>query len=344
MILVLLVFIGEGICSKDRISKQVFSLKKEIMETDFSIIDKFQKTMENKEALAHEEGGEDNRPKKDSLEKKSTQNLIPFLAVVKKNTVVIDVKTNEMSVLHRSLNILAVEERAGSTYSYILNKEGEKKFLVKTSKIFSLKDDLDFSLGKNPAITYLRPVNFQIIDHSFPIESIATIYSDILSGSYFENLYQQRMERNFNLSRKEIKIFFPWIFPIRLGFAFSYQNDYWQTDEGSIYWKSFFAGPTLYFTLARYSNFDLNLHLGFLKSFLMESEFQGEYYRLSSNAFQLELAVRFFLRKGFLVAGSSLRHQRPSIKEGNANFALNPYRDSLNSIGMFVGYGFDFKL
>ena len=84
MILVLLVFIGEGICSKDRISQQVFSLKKEIMETDFSIIDKFQKTMENKEAPAHEEGGEDNRPKQDSLEKKIDSKSNPFFSSSKK--------------------------------------------------------------------------------------------------------------------------------------------------------------------------------------------------------------------------------------------------------------------
>ena len=348
--LILLFFIGKGICSDDLIVDQISSLKKEILQTDFSAVDQlYQMEMKNLKSMLEQYAKEedltiDEVTKEDVAEKKPSVKFGPFLAVLKKDTVVTDVETENLFMIYQNINVLAVQAGIGSRYSFILDKKGNRRFIVKNALLTSLNDDLNLSLGKNPDISYVKPVDFQVIDHVFPIESIFTIHSEVISSSYFENLYRQELEKNFNISRTEMKLFYPWIFPIRLGFSFSYQSDEWQTEEDSIFWRGFFVGPTLYFTLMKHSKLDFNFHLGFFKSLFMESEFRNAYYKLSSNVFQLELAARFLLSEGYLVAGSSFRHQRPSIKEGSANFTLDPYRDTLSSISLFVGYGFNFKL
>ena len=301
---------------------------------DFQIVDELyqQENPIKEEKVVHKE--------KEVFQK---EELIPFQAMLRKETIVYDVKTKKNLKIPRQIYVW-VAEQGEEGLSVIYDKKKEQKYLVNTKELLPLKPDTDLMPEDYNSVNYTRPFDINN-KNTLPLETSVNLYWEWLHGDFFADLYDVEVDENtLNSSNLSGKIFPLWEMPMKIGMGISYKNSTWISQEADISNAGLFIGPVIAIPVSKYKDIMIDSHLVYQKSIVMKSVLGNIEHDLSSNIFRLELQGTVPLSEGFFIMGLSCQYIRTSVKKSNIPLFLDSPRNTIKGIGIFAGYGFEIEL
>lgn len=270
---------------------------------------------------------------------------VPFKAYLKKNSVILKINDESKAYrVKRQLFVVAEERYIGSRFSYIHDTKGKMKFKTLTSNLVDISEDLKLtpqlpSHEEFPPPTQLNTSNaFQRYENAFfyKLDSVAL--------GYYNDLYQTEGLTG-NATRFEYRIFPKWDFLLDFGLALSYEKGLSEDEFGNqLLWNSFYFGPAIQYTLTENDKRKWEIYATTQKSLEYSATAGITPYSFSSIVLEMELLWKRKTKWGIFIIGGAIRQQYMSLDPEIRNIPRLPDRSTVNSLGLTLGYQFDFTL
>lgn len=279
-----------------------------------------------------------NAQEKDLVERIKEEVNQPFVAILKRGTIIVNHKTKEKSEVPLTIKVKAIQQKIGGQYSDILTTSGERKYYTLTSYLTSVEEDKKLA----PQVSNLDVYDYSgkkiIYNNLFETLTFLDYQVSIVSTDYYAEIYRAEssgaVESQFGLKQyfSHPKI------PIDFGIAASIHRGFYTDDIGTITWNSFFVGPTVHAELWKSDTSALHLHVSAMKSLNHKSVFEPDEHKFSTNLLRIELSQSFKMKYGHFTLGGAVNISQASIKDTTEFLATTRERDTIYGFGATVGF------
>ena len=269
----------------------------------------------------------------------------PFTAQLKKGAVLIDIKTKKQVRIYRPVIVKARETSVGSQISYILDKEGNKRYTTRTSNAINIEQEIQLESTVNPLIVYTDQPNYHTIDKDLKFETFISMQMASQSTDYYASIYRGEKKSANETSFMMKTLMDIDSLPINFGLAAKYDMGYWEDEiSGTVTWNAISIGPAFQYTFWEKKEGRWNLHLSVLKSLYHRSDKTPKRHEFSTIGSQIEVEKEFYGDYGKWALGLKYSFMQSSVKETDEYLENTPERGVINSIGAYLSYHFDWRI
>jgi hypothetical protein len=270
----------------------------------------------------------------------------PYRAILKKESRLKVVGGSTYRKNLREVQVIAVENPAKPTISYIYNRNGEIKYQTPRENLISVQKDYDLSTGIDATVKYKKVTQRYTDDKGFTLKNSVNLYLEQARGELYTNLFAGD-EKNVQSRRLEAKSYFLTSLPVKLGLSSSYQFGDWKghPNDLTISWKAAYLGPTLLYSFRETEQYSIDAQLSFQRSMFYEITDEQELtIDLDASVFELQVGPQFDTSYGRFSLNFALRQYRTSITGASEFINWNPRKGKITSLSFSLGYLFELNI
>lgn len=270
---------------------------------------------------------------------------VQFFASLRKDSRVIDLKTDKIFYNSRKLYVNAREVYYGGKWSYLISKSGEIKYKTFTTSLTSVESVINLRSKEDATKVYPPKTSNHSSDKTFPINSHFLYRSDTSNLSYVgQNLGYS--DGNANSSTLSFKMYYESFLPIDFGIVFDYQFGVLNLEDAEeSAWNALYIGPTMRYTFIDRGSFAMNTQLAVKKSLLFNVSNNGENIQFSTLLWQIGLEAIYKTDVGNFSIGYDSSFIRSSVKsELPSREPIESEKETMNQNSISVGYQFTWNL
>ncbi|HLE09724.1 MAG: hypothetical protein A2504_02045 [Bdellovibrionales bacterium RIFOXYD12_FULL_39_22] len=273
----------------------------------------------------------------------------PFWAIIPKGKIIYALdeegnasKQSKHLITARDINAKVQVKSSDVAAAYIFDKHNATKYLINLSDIIPIQKDLDLLPRPTNLVSYAPPQQDSSIDYDLKLFAAINFGVETISPYYIGEIFNDSNVDSCYGNKLDLKTFLRWSVPVEFGINLNFQRSYMNLqleNYPTIVWQSVFLGPALRFPLYLGEKFIWRGEISYqhaLSYGLTDYRYQ---YTFSGNALQFDLEIsyhRYILGASYRLSTLSLRQTLPN--------EIPSDRNTIGELGLFIGYGLDFKI
>jgi len=227
---------------------------------------------------------------------------------------------------------------------FVYDKKGNPLYEVDGNDIVEIESDIALFPTSKADIRYPIPSTFKASNKQFYFDTQFNVHFDQISTSKLSELNDQNINSAIG-NRFEIKTKLLTLFPVDFGITVNFESSTWSSEIEDVSLAIFSFGPYIQKSLYEEDNFSFFLNIGAelapiyeTKSTNYKDKFQGVLLDLGADGL-------WDTQYGKWSLGVHYRHHDLTLLNGeNKNTPLVPENFAISTIGLIIGYKYEWKL
>jgi hypothetical protein len=271
--------------------------------------------------------------------------LKPYPVYLKEWTILKNIKDGSKVVLSKGIyaHVLELDPKRRDQF-YVYDKNGIATYLTSSEGVVEVSDDIRILPNVDAQKIYPPKNAFKAPDTVAFIDSQISIHVDGLQLAPFNEIYGDTTSSTTS-TRYEVRSLYDSELPFKFGLSLNYQSAYWGLESEKMKLSILSFGPHFKYNYLNRENFSLHLTLGAELAPLYTGSTNSYTDKYTAQLYDLGIESEWPNSFGVVSLGGHFRHHEVALSESNrTNLSLTPKELSINSIGLMIGYKFEWEL